>query len=281
MLLLFYILFLALTIFNIWSLKMSHAIKHTKHSSQYNHSRRSQSIHNKYTILIVPLMNRDTQLALFESHMCSVWNNRSSHLLILVVNQTGFQSFSRGWLFNIGLDFVLDHNISSTCIALHDVDLLPFSIVSYETCDRPLHLSSEAEHFGWGVPYEPYSGGVFIASLTDWLVINGMSNLFKGWGGEDDEMFHRWKNANLTDGDRPHRPPKGYGKFNKNKKEHHRGEKSESEYSSNLQLLHDLIHGIKDKSEDGLAQVKYNITGLKTRDLEQCNVKTQHMSISF
>ena len=43
-----------------------------------------------------------------------------------------------------------------------------------------------------------YSGGVSVLSATDFKKINGFSNVFWGWGGEDDDFHHRILFHNLT-----------------------------------------------------------------------------------
>jgi len=85
-------------------------------------------------------------------------------------------------------------------VAIHDVDLLPSPDVQYLNCSFPTYLSSEMESFNWGVPYGHYCGGVFIASPVHWKQINGMTNLFWGWGGEYDELFSRLSARGLLKG---------------------------------------------------------------------------------
>ena len=43
-----------------------------------------------------------------------------------------------------------------------------------------------------------YFGGVSVLSATDFQKINGFSNVFWGWGGEDDDLHHRILFHNLT-----------------------------------------------------------------------------------
>ncbi|XP_014676387.1 PREDICTED: beta-1,4-N-acetylgalactosaminyltransferase bre-4-like, partial [Priapulus caudatus] len=45
--------------------------------------------------------------------------------------------------------------------------------------------------------YEQYFGGVCAFSKLDFLKVNGFSNEFWGWGGEDDDMYRRVRNAKL------------------------------------------------------------------------------------
>lgn len=41
------------------------------------------------------------------------------------------------------------------------------------------------------LPYKSYVGGVFAINKNHFTQINGFSNLYWGWGGEDDEFEKR------------------------------------------------------------------------------------------
>lgn len=60
----------------------------------------------------------------------------------------------------------------------------------------PLHLSTCASQFEFSLPYSSYTGGNMLLSLQQFLLLNGFSNRFWGWGGEDDEfggrIHHIW-----------------------------------------------------------------------------------------
>ena len=43
-----------------------------------------------------------------------------------------------------------------------------------------------------------YFGGVTTFSSRDFLLVNGFSNKFWGWGGEDDSLYQRIRKYNLT-----------------------------------------------------------------------------------
>ena len=105
--------------------------------------------------------------------------------------------FNRAMMFNFGLKEALKTNVD--CIVIHDVDRIPVGDVAYERCNRPTHLAANF------VPYGTFSGAVFSASPEHWKRINGMSNKFWGWGGEDDELYHRWAKAELVPISRPHK----------------------------------------------------------------------------
>lgn len=45
--------------------------------------------------------------------------------------------------------------------------------------------------FRFNLPYEGLFGGVISITSYQYKSINGMSNLFEGWGGEDDDLYTR------------------------------------------------------------------------------------------
>jgi predicted glycosyltransferase involved in capsule biosynthesis len=48
------------------------------------------------------------------------------------------------------------------------------------------------------LPYKDLFGGVSAMTKQDFKKVNGFSNRFWGWGGEDDDMRRRIGKANLT-----------------------------------------------------------------------------------
>lgn len=47
------------------------------------------------------------------------------------------------------------------------------------------------------LPYRSIFGGVSAMTREHFQAVNGFSNSFFGWGGEDDDMSNRLKHANL------------------------------------------------------------------------------------
>lgn len=133
--------------------------------------------------------------------------------------------FNRAMMFNFGLKEALKTDVD--CIVIHDVDRVPVGNVAYEHCHRPTHLASNF------VPYASFSGAVFGASPEHWKLINGMSNKFWGWGGEDDELYHRWSNAGLLP---IYRPAKTRGQFRHLDDKHHTARKK-THYTQNVAHL--------------------------------------------
>lgn len=46
-------------------------------------------------------------------------------------------------------------------------------------------------HFFYRLPYHKLVGGVFNIRPDHFFLVNGYSNLYWGWGGEDDDMGYR------------------------------------------------------------------------------------------
>lgn len=67
-------------------------------------------------------------------------------------------------------------------------------------------MNSNDNHAGQ-LPYPKYFGGVSAMKPAHYIQINGFSNRFFGWGGEDDDVQKRitqvglkWKHNNMTTG---------------------------------------------------------------------------------
>ena len=99
--------------------------------------------------------------------------------------------FNRGTLLNVGFveamkDFAWD------CFIFHDVDLLPEDDRNLYTCPiQPRHMSVSIDSFLYRLPYDDIFGGVSALTVDQFKAVNGFSNLFWGWGGEDDDMANR------------------------------------------------------------------------------------------
>ena len=61
-------------------------------------------------------------------------------------------------------------------------------------CDpsgNPRHLAVGVDHFNYKLRYEGMFGGVSQVTGKKFEFVNGYSNRFWGWGGEDDDMKRR------------------------------------------------------------------------------------------
>ena len=141
--------------------------------------------------IIVPYRDRSEQLVVFLRHLHPFLRKQELHYRIYIVNQADKNKFNRAMLFNVGYteavkDFPWD------CFIFHDVDLLPEDDRNLYNCpDNPRHMSVAVDKFKYKLPYKQIFGGVAAIRSDQFRRLNGFSNMFWGWGGEDDDMSKR------------------------------------------------------------------------------------------
>lgn len=105
-----------------------------------------------------------------------------------IVNQSDNLPFNRAKMMNFGAKVAMDEGYP--CLILHDVDLIPLSSGNIYGCaKKPRHMSSSLDTFRFNLPYLTLFGGAVAISSKQYKKINGMSNSFLGWGGEDDDFY--------------------------------------------------------------------------------------------
>ncbi len=118
---------------------------------------------------------------------------------ILVVEQKIINNnvlFNKGRLINTAVKYVLNNFKQTDCIVLHDVDLIPNNLETndYRCRQMPWHLSNKVHFISTNqvrVYNQFLTGGVLVLRPDHLLVSNGFSNMFFGWGGEDDSFTLR------------------------------------------------------------------------------------------
>lgn len=152
-------------------------------------------ISQHHIAIIVCYRNRTEQLQTFLYHMHSFLQKQNIHYKIYVIEQTYNAEFNRGKLFNVGYREATMRSFAG-CFIFHDVDLMPENINNIYGCTRcPRHMSTSIDIFDYKLPYYTIFGGAIAITREQFHNINGFSNIFYGWGGEDDDMFNRVYNA--------------------------------------------------------------------------------------
>ena len=62
---------------------------------------------------------------------------------------------------------------------------------------QPRHMNVASSKYNFQLPYNTYMGGVGAIIPSHFRKINGFSNVFFGWGGEDDDLSGRIEAAGL------------------------------------------------------------------------------------
>lgn len=151
-------------------------------------------IRHQSVAIIVPYRNRSEHLQIFLNNIHQMLIRQ--HLAfyhIFVIEQHGDDPFNRGRLMNIGFIEALKWYHGFDCFIFHDVDLIPEDDRNEYLCSkqRPRHMSGYIDKFDYE-PYTDYStGGVCALTRSQFELINGYSNNFWGWGGEDDDLTER------------------------------------------------------------------------------------------
>jgi hypothetical protein len=132
--------------------------------------------------IIVPYRNRYEHLQEFKKSIVEYLESKNIDFKIIIVEQDNAKLFNRGMLCNIG--FIEAQSQKCDYIVIHDVDMIPID-VDYSFANTPVHLATN------NIPFESYFGGITLFPSELFKKINGFSNLYWGWGFEDDDLRHR------------------------------------------------------------------------------------------
>ncbi len=148
--------------------------------------------------IIVPYRNRLSHLQLFVQHIHPFLNQQLIDYTLFIIEQNDSKPFNRGKLFNIG--FVEANKLDDfCCFIFHDIDLLPLNQKQLYYCSQnPRHMCSALDKFRYVLLYPDLLGGVVAITKNHYQLVNGYSNQFEGWGGEDDDFFNRIKDKKLV-----------------------------------------------------------------------------------
>ena len=129
--------------------------------------------------------HREEHLNTFLGHM-PTFMGESDHL-ILVVEQDGSEKFNRGSCLNAGVKWALNKKLHVDRICFHDVDLIPMPSMREAYDHSNIHLARSWKRYDT----DTYLGGALTLNTEVFVSVNGYPNLFRGWGGEDDELRER------------------------------------------------------------------------------------------
>ncbi|XP_076107984.1 beta-1,4-galactosyltransferase 4-like [Mytilus galloprovincialis] len=196
--------------------------------------------------IIVPYRDREPQMKIFLNNVIPRIYRQQLEFGIYIVEQTSGVPFNRGMLSNIGFkEAMLD--MKYDCIVIHDLDILPEDDRNFYTCDvNPIHMAVKVEQFKYNLPYEGFAGGVTTFSKLQYEKINGFSNQYFGWGGEDDDLFTRMKKNDYS----LIRPFEEFG---------HCGSVKHQQANKKNDRLKILKYAHKIWQKDGLNNLQYNL----------------------
>lgn len=139
----------------------------------------------KKLLVVVPYRDRENHLKEFAPYITETLDKRNIPYKLVIVEQNQGKLFNRGLLCNIG--FSLYHK-DYDYVCFHDVDMI-CSEIDYSYADKPTSLLRSRTKVG--KVHGRYFGGITIFPNDIFKEINGFSNNFWGWGGEDDDLYDR------------------------------------------------------------------------------------------
>lgn len=148
--------------------------------------------------ILIPHRNRERHLMYLLQHLHPFLQRQQLEYGIYVIHQAGSKKFNRAKLLNVGYIEALKDDLWD-CFIFHDVDLVPENDLNLYRCeDQPKHLVVGRNSTGYRLRYNGYFGGVTALSREQFFKVNGFSNNYWGWGGEDDDLrlrveLHRMK----------------------------------------------------------------------------------------
>uniref|UniRef100_A0A0K0DC55 Beta-1,4-N-acetylgalactosaminyltransferase bre-4 n=1 Tax=Angiostrongylus cantonensis TaxID=6313 RepID=A0A0K0DC55_ANGCA len=141
--------------------------------------------------IIVPYRDREAHLKIFLNNMHPFLIKQKLDYSIIVVEQID-GTVNRAKLLNIGFVEALKL-YDWQCFIFHDVDILPEDDRNLHNCpfQNPRHMAVAVNKFGYKLAYERIFGASSALTAEQFRKVNGFSNRYWGWGGEDDDMYTR------------------------------------------------------------------------------------------
>ncbi|CAK8671241.1 unnamed protein product [Clavelina lepadiformis] len=165
--------------------------------------------------IIIPYRDRETHLRLWLHYTLGTLIMQQLYFTVFVVEQEATGVFNKGQLMNTAFNWVTTYSGHKfDCFIFHDVDMIPEVPGNFYQCPKGkaiAHLSPFIDKFNYtyNVKIGITVGGVVAFREWQYRAVNGYSNVYWGWGGEDDDMNVRIKLSGL----KRVRPTWWYGRY--------------------------------------------------------------------
>lgn len=147
--------------------------------------------------VIIPYRDRQSHLTRLIDFLIPILQRQRLDFRFVVTEQYGNDLFNKGRIMNAAFQFA--NKLGVDCVIFHDVDMFPQDDRNPYSCPpTPRHLGAYVNTLGYQLWYKEIVGGVLAIRMQDYFTINGYSNMFWAWGGEDDDMGERIMSKNMT-----------------------------------------------------------------------------------
>ncbi|KAK6187774.1 hypothetical protein SNE40_005726 [Patella caerulea] len=206
--------------------------------------------------IIIPYRDRLAHLTVLLSHLLPVLQRQELDFRIFVVEQHGNRTFNKGRIMNAAFKEALKQ-YDFQCVVFHDVDLIPEDDRNLYTCpSQPRHMSVAIDEMDYKLKYDLLVGGVLSMRIEHYTQVNGYSNMYWGWGAEDDDMAYRILHTGL----KITRPPTNIARYKMIK----HTKRKPTAWVTRSKLLNTAVKRFK---MDGLNSVKYNVVCIHYKPL--------------
>ncbi|XP_060078594.1 beta-1,4-N-acetylgalactosaminyltransferase bre-4-like [Ylistrum balloti] len=148
--------------------------------------------------IIIPYRNRQSHLRILLNNLHPFLQKQQLEYGIFVIKLAESVKFNKAIIMNIGF-LEVSRRYGYQCFIFHDVDLIPENDNNMYYCpDNPRHMSVAIDKFDYELPYLKLFGGVTAMTKEHIEAVNGFSNKYFGWGGEDDDMYARIRTVGLA-----------------------------------------------------------------------------------
>ncbi|TNN08138.1 Beta-1,4-galactosyltransferase 1 [Schistosoma japonicum] len=152
--------------------------------------------------IVIAFRDRWIQLTSVLSTLIPMLRRQRLCYRIFVIEEAGNGLFNRGMIFNVGFMEAMKR-FHFDCVIFHDADLAPINDLNPYGCDKqtfmqPIHLGVGLDTRKFRLNYPKLIGGVLKMSKQHFMQVNGHSNLYWGWGQEDDDLERRLKYAKIN-----------------------------------------------------------------------------------
>lgn len=147
-----------------------------------NYESFTNNIDNNLNI-ILPIRDREDDLKIYLKQMIPIFNYQNINYKIFIIEQKQGKKFNKGKISNIGFLEAIKRNNNNKFL-FNDIDNYP---LGKNIFDFKKEINS-FKHL-WGI--KDTLGGIFIVNKKSFEKVNGYSNEYWGWGGEDDDLQYR------------------------------------------------------------------------------------------
>uniref|UniRef100_A0A0N5ASM2 Beta-1,4-N-acetylgalactosaminyltransferase n=1 Tax=Syphacia muris TaxID=451379 RepID=A0A0N5ASM2_9BILA len=181
----------------IANLKESEVLEHHPYLETGGHWKPSKCIARYKVAIIIPFRDRQSHLTRLIDFLVPLLKKQLLDFRFIVTEQYGQGMFNKGRIMNAA--FRLAERLDVDCVIFHDVDMFPQDDRnSYGCPESPRHIGAFVSNLGYQLWYKEIVGGVLAITMSDFRTINGYSNMYWSWGGEDDDMGKRILSLNMT-----------------------------------------------------------------------------------